>query len=239
MTDRTKKLLKKVYLKITGKVNHLKKSIDCNSMWYGNHYGGFYICPDLLNKNSIVYSFGIGEDISFDKTILKNHSCKVFGFDPTPKSIDWIAQQNLPKSFSFIPIGIGTQTEITHFYLPLNDNYVSGSTVNHNNVTENRAVKVQMKSLRDIINELNHKYIDILKMDIEGSEYAVLENILNTDINIAQMLIEFHDRFFRDGVQKSKKIVKMMRKKGYEIFAVSDSFEEISFIKKGALNKIS
>ena len=35
--------------------------------WYGNGYGGFYVDPSLVPENAIVYSFGIGEDISFDK----------------------------------------------------------------------------------------------------------------------------------------------------------------------------
>jgi len=37
--------------------------------WYGSPYGGFYVDPTLLDENSVVYSFGIGEDISFDLDI--------------------------------------------------------------------------------------------------------------------------------------------------------------------------
>ena len=40
--------------------------------WYGNGYGGFYVDPSLVPDNAIVYSFGIGEDISFDKAIIAN-----------------------------------------------------------------------------------------------------------------------------------------------------------------------
>jgi len=189
----------------------------------------------LLNKDAIVYSFGIGEDISFDEMLIEKHNCKVYGFDPTPKSIDWVAQQKCPPNFTFIPVGIGPKTETTHFYLPVNNNFVSGSSIKHSNVTETKAVEVQMKSFKDITHDLKHTHIAVLKMDIEGSEYAVIENILNTDVVIDQILIEFHDRFFKDGVKKSKKAVKMLQEKGYNIFAVSNSFEEISFIRKGAL----
>ena len=38
-----------------------------------------------------------------------------------------------------------------------------------------------MKSLADIANELGHSHIDVLKMDIEGSEYEVIENILESE----------------------------------------------------------
>ena len=92
-----------------------------------------------------------------------------------------------------------------------------------------------MKSLKDIINELGHTNIDFLKMDIEGSEYGVLESIIDTNICINQILIEFHDRFFKNGKDKSINAVKRLKANGYEIFAVSDTFEEVSFIRKNAL----
>ena len=42
-----------------------------------------------------------------------------------------------------------------------------------------------------------HKKIAFLKMDIEGSEYDVLENIVKSNLFIGQILIEFHDRFLK------------------------------------------
>jgi hypothetical protein len=86
-----KQLLKRLKLKLkilTGRISPLKKEVQFSTKWNGNTYGGFYVHPDALSKNSIVYSFGIGEDISFDKAIIENHKCHVFAFDPTPKSIN-------------------------------------------------------------------------------------------------------------------------------------------------------
>jgi hypothetical protein len=54
-------------------------------------------------------------------------------------------------------------------------------------------------SLRGRMKSLGHDHIDILKMDIEGSEYAVLREALNpTDptfppVNIGQLLVEVHE----------------------------------------------
>src|SRR5690554_1691728 len=39
--------------------------------------------------------------------------------------------------------------------------------------------------------QLGHKHIDVLKMDIEGAEYDVIENILSAQLPITQILIEF------------------------------------------------
>ena len=46
------------------------------------------------------------------------------------------------------------------------------------------------------MNEFGLNHIDVIRMDIEGAEYEVLENILNNRISVDQILSEFHDRYF-------------------------------------------
>jgi FkbM family methyltransferase len=231
MLKRIKSKVRRLILKSTGKVDHIKIDVKCKNKWYGNIYGGFYVSTQFLGPNSIIYSFGIGEDISFDKAIIKNHNCNVFGFDPTPKSIMWIKNQDLPANFNFYDFGIGNKSGFVDFYLPKNPEYISGSYIIQNNVNSLEKIVVKMKSFEDIINELGHKHIDILKMDIEGAEYDVIDSILNTKIPINQFLIEFHDRLFENGKVQTQEVIGKLKSNGYGIFAISDSFEEISFIK--------
>lgn len=229
-----KQKIKKYYSILKGDATHLvSDNIKIPKKWYGNDYGGFYVAPGLLNSDSIVYSFGIGEDISFDLTIITNHKCKVFGFDPTPKSVNWI-EEKLPSysdSFQFFDYGIAEKTGKVNFFLPKNSNHISGSIINQNNVSNEESIEVQMKSFSDIANELGHSKIDVLKMDIEGAEYLIMESLLQSEIIIAQILVEFHDRFFIDGRKKTIDTINILKKHGYKIFGVSDSLEEISFIK--------
>jgi len=235
LLKRIKAKIRKLTLILTGKVNHLKKRVKCGHTWYGSKYGGYYVCPELLNEKSIIYSFGIGEDISFDKTLINKYNCSVFCFDPTPKSINWMKRQELPEGLHFFEFGIGTKSGLYDFYLPNNPENVSSSAVIQNNIDFTRKITVKMKSLADICNELGHKHIDILKIDIEGAEYDVIENILSTNISITQLLVEFHDRLVENGITKGKQIIKKLISYNYGIFAVSDSFEEISFINRNAL----
>lgn len=227
--------IKKIIFRLTGKAGYLKKSIKCKDKWYGSDYGGFYICPELINEKSIIYSFGIGEDISFDMALINQHNCHVFGFDPTPKSINWIKSQNLPENFHFYGYGISNKSGFMDFYLPKNPEHVSGSIVVQNHLDTKEKITVKMKTFEDISLELDHKHIDILKMDIEGAEYNVIESIIKSNISITQILIEFHYRFVEDGKQRTKEIIKKLNEYGYKIFAVSDSLEEISFINENAL----
>ncbi len=54
----------------------------------GNSYGGFEVAAGKLDKEGvIVYSFGIGEDLSFSDDIIKRFDARVYAYDPTPKSI--------------------------------------------------------------------------------------------------------------------------------------------------------
>lgn len=220
---------------LTGQFSHLKKAVHVNTKWYGNNYGGFYVCPDFLNENSIVYSFGIGEDISFDLAMIEKHGCQVFGFDPTPKSINWLKKQHKPSNFTFFEYGIANKSGLVDFFLPKNSEHVSGSFVLQNNVNNKQKVLVEMKLFSDIINELGHNQIDILKIDIEGAEYDILESILGCPVVINQILIEFHDRLFEEGKEKTMAAIKKLNSYGYEIFGISDSFEEVSFINKRLL----
>ncbi|MCO6500406.1 MAG: FkbM family methyltransferase [Vicingus serpentipes] len=232
-----KKKISRLKQRLNSPKEYLIERINCNKKWYGNEYGGFYVHPDLLNDKSFVYSFGIGEDVSFDLAIIQNHNSQVFAFDPTPKSITWVTHQDLPANFHFYDFGIDVKDGERAFNLPSNENHVSGSVFSPSHVSENRKIEVKMKSLRSIMKDLKHQHIDVLKMDIEGSEYDVLLDIINSNIKVGQILAEFHDRFFSEGNNKSKKVIKALEKKGYYIFGVSASKQEISFLNKRWINK--
>ena len=109
---------------------------------------------------------------------------------------------------------------------------MSGSVIAHGLVENQNGTEVQLKTLADICRELGHTHIDVLKMDIEGSEYPVMEDILASDISIAQILVETHERFFTDGKAKGKAFFASLKRAGYKVFAVSDSYQEISLIKE-------
>ena len=220
-------------------ISHLRpeRRLKLKHSWYGTSYGGFYIIPDLLNKDSVVYSFGIGKDISFDLKCIRKHKCNVFAFDPTPKSINWLEKQTLSSQFQFFNYGISAcDSGLVDFFLPAHPRGVSGSTELHSEVDRQNSIKVEMKRFKEIVDELGHLHIDVLKMDIEGSEYDVLIDIMESDITIDQILVEFHDRLFDTELSKSTDTIEKLRQKGYILYASSLSFEEISLVHSRILD---
>ena len=210
-----------------------KAQIEIIKEWFGNSYGGFYVNTNELNENSIIYSVGIGEDISFDSDIISKFNCKVFAFDPTPKSISWVKNNVLGsnKNFIFHEYGISAKSGFFDFYLPKNTNHVSGSIVKNNNVDISNSIKLEFRTISQVIKELEHDKVDILKIDIEGEEYEVLKSILIENIDISQIVVEFHPNLIKNGRAKTKNIIKTLNKSGYKCFGVSSSYSEFSFIK--------
>jgi FkbM family methyltransferase len=185
----------------------------------------------------IVYSAGVGEDISFDQDIMQEYNhCRILAFDPTPQAIKWIKTQNVSDNYIFTPCGISGKTEFKTLYLSKNpDIDESASIYVHRKVSENTPITVQMKSLGDIAIENNHQYIDILKMDIEGSEFSVIENLPGIkNLCFGQIVVEFHGNFFKSGDKVVMNSLKFLEQNGYYCFAISrhGMGNEFSFINK-------
>ena len=49
--------------------------------------GGIFRLMPKLNEDSIVYSGGVGEDISFDLKLQDKYNCNIFLIDPTQRAI--------------------------------------------------------------------------------------------------------------------------------------------------------
>jgi FkbM family methyltransferase len=205
-------------------------------MKYGKRFTDWTFCPQFLDSDSVVYSFGVGEDLSFDLQLIENFQLKIDAFDPSPRSIEWVKRQDLPGGIRFHPYGVaGSDGELT-FTEPAEPGAHSLRIISPDQQPEaglNRHV-LPVFRLPTIQRKLGHRKIDLLKMDIEGAEYEVIQDIVSSPQPITQVLVEFHHRFPHFGIEKTKQAISMMNKAGYMIFHVSPSGEEISFIKNGA-----
>lgn len=181
----------------------------------GTHYGGWVIPQNFLNEKSIYYGVGAGEDISFDVGIVNQYNCQAHIFDPTPRAIKHFdllskntaaglptpANSNPKNTYSvspqklellkFYPVGLWNEDTTLKFFSPADESGVSHSAVNLQRTEKYFEAKV--KQLPTIMQECGHDRIDLLKLDIEGAEYQVIENIVAHQIIIGVLCIEFDE----------------------------------------------
>jgi len=226
----------------------------------GTEYGGWDVPVNKIEKNSICYCVGAGEDISFDVELVANFECEVFIFDPTPRAkehfeyfrncnlISTPAEVNPPmrkkikdyypilrknqfKKLRFIPYGIWLKSDIKKFYVPTNPNHVSHSIINLQHTKE--YFEAQCVTIREMMVYLNHDKLEILKLDIEGVEYDVIDSILQDNIEIKILCVEFdrlhhpQDDYFLD---RAEECIRKLAASGFAPFLRSGS--DFTFVKK-------
>jgi FkbM family methyltransferase len=198
----------------------------------GTRSGIWTVCPRNLNQESVVYSFGVGDNIAWELALIQQFGLTVHAFDPTPASVAWIARQNLPKTFRFYPIGVGVRDGTESFFLPRR-----GSRFNYQPLLDGEPARAEqtfdlpVQRLATIMAESGHENIDVLKMDIEGAEYEVLDDLLASGIAPKQLLVEFHHHFPGVGLRATREAVSSLNKAGYSIFDISERGLEFSFLR--------
>jgi FkbM family methyltransferase len=197
-------------------------------------YGSWTICPERITSESIVYSVGVGDDISFEVSLIRSFGLHaLFAFDPTPTAVSWLSGQHVPREFKLFQYAIADYNGVAKLFPHDNPDFVAHSLIPRK-ATASQAVEVPIRTLPTIMHELGHDHIDLLKMDIEGAEYAVIESSLLEKVDIRQLLVEFHhhDRH-TDGMspERTKETVRKLNRAGFKIFHVTPRGEEYSFLK--------
>jgi len=211
---------------------------------FGTNYGGWYLPKNInLNENSIIYSGGVGEDISFDILLQSKFNSNIFLIDPTYKSIkhfDECKKFFNDKSFKFtgniqkdyyshimnenfnfekvfyINKGLWNKKDKLKFYKQHNENYVSQSLIE--GMFSNNFEIIDVVSIKDIMNQYGHSHIDLLKLDIEGAEIVVLEQMIKDNIFPKYLCIEFDLLLKRkDKNNLTKELINLLINIGYKI----------------------
>ena len=182
----------------------------------GTEYGGWHVPIDIrLDENSIVYSGGVGEDMSFDILLQDKYGCHMWLIDPTVKAQvhfeecrhfflneakfsgkiqpDYYKQirDTFPdfNKIHYINLGLWNTTGSLPFYKQPNEDYVSQSLIPKMYGSNNYMVDVD--TIKNIMERNGHDRIDLLKLDIEGAEINVLNKMLDDGILPRYLLVEY------------------------------------------------
>ncbi len=196
--------------------------------------GDWAVCPALLGRiKPVVYSLGIGDSIEFEALLVEEFDAEVHGFDPTLTGESLLQARNAPAGFHFHAWAVAAIDDTKQLYPRRRHN---GTTIEGMYTCVRQAsvgsdeLSVISKRLSSIMFQLGHENIDVLKMDIEGAEYEVLEDLMETQVRPGQILVEFHHRF--DGIDKNQtlELIGQLTRIGYEIAFVSSTGREVTFV---------
>lgn len=206
----------------------------------GTKYGGWYVPVDFLNSSSICYCVGAGEDVSFDLELINNFGCQVYTFDPTLRARQHIEkiQTNVRSrnattvqygpfdsyrcdshtlaNLHFHPYGLWKEAGVVRFYVPKDSSHVSHSIVNLQNTTD--YFEAECRDMKGIMTAMSHKDVTLLKLDVEGAEYEILDSILAAGIHPRIICVEFdegHTPRNDDYPQRIRNAINKMKHAGY------------------------
>ena len=157
------------------------------------------------SPSCVIYSYGISTDISFELQLLRRTNCELHLFDPT------IGE--LPFNNKFRNSSLSLSTAIQQSKSQKNDALqfrdVSSRVFFHKSAlstesggSDERNLHMMNEHILDTMYRLNHSFISILKVDIEGAEWQVFADLFGRfapngqlrgpSVPIGQILIELH-----------------------------------------------
>lgn len=121
----------------------------------------------------------------------KYKNAKIFALEPEKNNYELLVK-NTTNYKNIIPLNIAlwSKKEVKS----LNDRFTGAWGYSLISDDENEIQKIQCLSISDLMHEYKIDNIDILKLDIEGSEKEILENSSNWINNVNIITIELHDR---------------------------------------------
>jgi FkbM family methyltransferase len=205
---------------------------------FGSKYGGWGIDSRQISGSSVIVSFGLGEDVTFESALIERFGCSVFGFDPTPRSIAFVEKNVSDPRFKCFPCALADRDGTITFSPPPASaaDQVSASAFAKYKSSPGDAVEVPCLTLGSIKRNFGLAQIDVLKLDIEGAEYSVIEQAaLNGWLDeLRQVLIEFHH--FLPGLSsaQTRSAIATLSKAGFRISWIGRTNHEYLFTRKAA-----
>lgn len=157
-----------------------------------------------LNENSIVFDLGgyLGE---WSEKIFNKYGCEIFIFEPVKKYYDEINNKFNNDKIKTFKLGLSDKDSNVDVY----DDGAQSSVYLKSGQKEN----INLVDYNNFINKSNIEFIDLMKINIEGSEFDLLEYIIknNLHLKIKNIQVQFH-KMFSDSESRRDKIRKELSK---------------------------
>jgi FkbM family methyltransferase len=178
-----------------------------------------------LSPASVVVDCGTGPDADFSQAIISRFGSRCHGVEPTRKhhhALDEVVAASEGR-FTYVSRALAA----TGPRLPFHESQtnVSGSLLDdHLNVRWDRTVtyEVETVDLEGLLELLGITQVDVLKLDVEGAEYALLSAVAPATLQrIGQLIVEFHDHCVaRFSPRDTRRIIRRLERAGFTSYSV-------------------
>lgn len=202
-----------------------------------------WVYKNNLTADSIILDFGANKG-TFSKDIVRQFQSKCYLFEPNLA----LHSHYTFKTAGTYPVALGKKNQISDFYISENDEASSLLPDIQKTWPTNKVSKIEVNTIETILSKLHlqNQQIEILKLDIEGSELDFLESITKETSQIFnQITVEFHDWLDNSLHQRTKDAIKKLVCHNFEAIYSNKSHRqslEILFLNKNvkfsALQKI-
>ena len=156
--------------------------------------GGYVVSQKSVMESEILLSFGLGDNFSFEKDFKElNLRAPIWIYDHTVPAIGskFLLKSLASSIFAFQPSFFKSKVKFFIEYKTFNSKG-SGNKHERSRVTH-RSYKPIDKSLVEILAECESSKRIFLKIDIEGDEYKIIEDLFLVCHKICGLVIEFHN----------------------------------------------
>jgi hypothetical protein len=158
-----------------------------------NNDGGYLVEKDSILKSNSLVSFGIGFDWTFEKDFFNYRKIPIHCYDHTLK-YSYVKKFSRHSLFSLLKpsmwrLGAFKELKKKIFLYKDYKNFFKEDVVHFRSAIGIGFKRIRLKEIFDRIRQ-NPIF---LKIDIEGSEYRILEEIIEFQKFICGVVIEFHD----------------------------------------------
>lgn len=189
----------------------------------------YQVHPVSLKEDGVAFCFGIGYDYTFEQDLCQKYHMNVYAFDPSLEVVEKMKKDQTPN-LKYYPYGLGDMDGKKIWYKPRFDDYSEFFTFW---TDESQAIEMEIYQLETLMNKFGYNHLDLLKMDVEGTEFKVLPAILS-NLDIDQICIETHARIFPNSVDVMRDVKALFNKNGYCL--ISNTTEEQTYIKRSLLD---
>lgn len=186
----------------------------------------FIYRPDL-SPQSVVIDAGCSYEADFSVWMIRRHGVRAFGVDPTRKHGEALRslEQQYGGRFVHVPCAISAVDGLVTFHESRQNE--SGSLLgDHVNVLHDEitSYEVDAVTLASLLGRLGLTTVDILKLDLEGAEYEILERATAEQLHpFRQMFVEFHHHAVSHYTERdTRRIVDLVAGCGFVTFSLDD-----------------